>query len=170
MTHVAANHPSWVIGALVRAKATVRRIMEATFAARLAAYRDLRREIETNVLPLAGSVDGRRFTLQAPADGLRLRVGGYVALEHRTSRGSASPLAARSSHTDAGEIGWSGGDDALPTHARIRLVQGEGVVLDGPSPEALRPRRRAPGRGRGGAGLPARPARCWGARSCAPGR
>jgi len=33
------------------------------------------------VLPLATSVDGRRFTFQASLHGLELQVGGYVLLE-----------------------------------------------------------------------------------------
>jgi DNA helicase HerA-like ATPase len=108
------------------------RTMEATLAARLADYRVLRRDIETNVLPLAGSVDGRRFTLQAPVEGLQMRVGGYVALESLGRPRLGQVLALTIAEADAGEIGWSG-ETTLSTRVRIRLVQGEGVVLDGPS-------------------------------------
>jgi DNA helicase HerA-like ATPase len=105
--------------------------MEATLAARLADYRAVRRDIESNILPLAGSVDGRRFTLQAPVEGLRLRVGGYVALESPGRTRLGQVLALSIAHADAGEIGWSG-ETTLSTRVQIRLVQGEGVVLDGP--------------------------------------
>lgn len=43
-------------------------------------YRGLRRALESEVPPLATSLDGRSFRLQAPV-GLSLRPGGYVALE-----------------------------------------------------------------------------------------
>ena len=44
-------------------------------------YRTLRAELERSILPLAGSVDGRTFTLQAGLEGLQLELGGYVVLE-----------------------------------------------------------------------------------------
>ena len=40
------------------------------------AYRSLRRQLETDVLPLATSVDGRRFTLQSSLHALPARIGG----------------------------------------------------------------------------------------------
>ena len=42
-------------------------------------FRAVRRELELSVLPLASSVDGRRFSFQASLHDLRLRHGGYVA-------------------------------------------------------------------------------------------
>ncbi len=47
--------------------------MEPTLAGRLAEYRIMRREMEASVLPLATSVDGRRFTFQASLHGLTFR-------------------------------------------------------------------------------------------------
>ena len=47
----------------------------------LARYRNVRDHIEREALPLATSVDGRRFECQASLHGLRLRRGGYVTLE-----------------------------------------------------------------------------------------
>ena len=44
-------------------------------------FRAARRDLETSVLPLATSVDGRRFSFQASLYGLGLQVGGYVVLE-----------------------------------------------------------------------------------------
>src|SRR5688572_33235508 len=45
-------------------------------------FRAVRRELEASVLPLASSLDGRRFTFQASLHGLDLRLGGYVVVEH----------------------------------------------------------------------------------------
>ena len=42
----------------------------------LEAYRSLRAELESNVLALASSLDGRRFTLQAPVPDLPVQLGG----------------------------------------------------------------------------------------------
>ena len=58
---------------------------------RLEAYRDLRRDLERAIVPLATSVDGRRFTFQASLHDLAFQAGGYVVLEGegQASRGSA---------------------------------------------------------------------------------
>src|SRR3954454_4167333 len=47
----------------------------------LARFRDVRRRLEQAVLPLATSLDGRRFVFQASLHGLELRLGGYVMVE-----------------------------------------------------------------------------------------
>ena len=44
-------------------------------------FRETRRNLEASVLPLATSVDGRRFSFQASLYGLQLEVGGYVVLD-----------------------------------------------------------------------------------------
>jgi hypothetical protein len=44
-------------------------------------YRRARAEVESSILPLATSVDGRRFTFQVSLHGLSLQTGGYVVLE-----------------------------------------------------------------------------------------
>ena len=44
-------------------------------------FRSLRRQLEASVLPLATSVDGRRFSYQASLHDLQHRLGGYVVLE-----------------------------------------------------------------------------------------
>src|SRR3954452_11146593 len=102
--------------------------MEATLAAHLADYRSLRQELESSILAIATSVDGRRFTFQAPLDGLELRVGGYVMLGD-DRLGQVVRLAG--APADAGEIGWSG-DTTMSTRVGIRLAQGEGELLGGP--------------------------------------
>ena len=55
-----------------------------------AEFRALRREIEESILPLATSVDGRRFELQASLHGLELQVGGVRRARERR-RTSARP-------------------------------------------------------------------------------
>jgi uncharacterized protein len=102
--------------------------MEATLAAHLADYRSLRRELESSILPIATSVDGRRFTFQAPLEPLELRVGGYVMLGD-DRLGQVTSLAVLS--TDAGEIGWNGDGMMSKTTVRIRAASGEGQVLGG---------------------------------------
>jgi uncharacterized protein len=102
--------------------------MNETLAGQLADYRDRRRAIEANVLPLATSVDGRRFTLQASLHDLALRVGGYVVLESTGEPRLGQVHSLSVAHHDAGEIGW----EHASTRLTIRLAQGDGVVLDGP--------------------------------------
>src|SRR3954449_11056850 len=103
--------------------------MEATLATHLADYRSLRRELESSILPIATSVDGRRFEFQAPLDPLELRVGGYVTLGD-DRLGQVTSLGVVS--TDAGEIGWnSDGPMSQSTTLRIRAASGGGQVLGG---------------------------------------
>jgi uncharacterized protein len=105
----------------------------AAMTQRLAAYRSLRSQIEASVLPLATSVDGRRFSFQAAIQGLELRLGGYVVLgdEEGAPLGQIRSLGV--AEVDVGEVGLPPGetDDAI-LHARlpIRLARGEGMVLD----------------------------------------
>ena len=47
----------------------------------LDSFRAVRRDIEASVLPLATSLDGRRFTFQASLYALQLQVGGYAVLD-----------------------------------------------------------------------------------------
>jgi hypothetical protein len=46
-------------------------------------YRGVREALEAALLPLASSVDGRRFEFQVSLQGLELEPGGYVAIEGR---------------------------------------------------------------------------------------
>jgi uncharacterized protein len=91
--------------------------------ASLQEYRDVREALESAVLPLATSVDGRRFSFQTTLHGLELEAGGYVTIEDGGS--------ARLGQIVSLELH---GDDAtgpgLP-QVRIRAGRGEGVVLDG---------------------------------------
>ena len=49
--------------------------------ASLEEYRGLRETLEKAVLPLATSVDGRRFSFQSSLHRLELEAGGYVAID-----------------------------------------------------------------------------------------
>jgi hypothetical protein len=49
-------------------------------------FRETRRDIEASVLPLATSVDGRRFSFQASLHGLELQAGGYAVLDDGGTR------------------------------------------------------------------------------------
>jgi DNA helicase HerA-like ATPase len=92
-----------------------------------ARYRSLREDVERDILPLATSLDGRRFTFQASLYDLRLEVGGYAALEleGRTLLGQVTEL----------EIERADGPDLSVGDERarvvIRLARGTGVVLGG---------------------------------------
>jgi hypothetical protein len=100
--------------------------MTTELTARLADYRDLRQGIETAILPLASSVDGLTFELQASLHHLELRRGGYVVLtydgESRLGQVTDLHIAA----ADARDSGAAGGVDV-----RVRLAVGEGVFLEG---------------------------------------
>ena len=54
--------------------------MTAGFEQHLAQYRDLRRQLEENVLGLATSIDGRRFEFQASLYATGLGPGSYVMI------------------------------------------------------------------------------------------
>jgi uncharacterized protein len=94
-------------------------------ASGMAAYRGLRGRLERAVLPLATSVDGRAFELQASLYDLPLRRGGYVVmgaggrrrLGQVTELHAESVMAPTESLTDA------------PSSVLIRLARGTGVVL-----------------------------------------
>ena len=53
--------------------------------ASLEEYRDVREALERAVLPLATSVDGRRFSFQTSLHELELEAGGYVTLDDEGS-------------------------------------------------------------------------------------
>jgi hypothetical protein len=98
---------------------------------RASEYRALRASIETAVLPLSTSVDGRTFAFQASLHGLEFRVGGYVMLEDAAgqrlgqvhSLGLVSEEAAALEHSDA--------DMRTQSRVFVRLARGLGAILDG---------------------------------------
>jgi DNA helicase HerA-like ATPase len=92
-----------------------------TTANRLDEFRTRRRELEAAVLPLATSVDGRRFEFQASLHGLELGVGGYVALDEEEQ---AAPRTGQVLALEIVEVDVAG--------EHLRLARGVGVLLDGP--------------------------------------
>jgi uncharacterized protein len=91
--------------------------------ATLEEYRGMREALEAAVLPLATSVDGRRFVFQTTLHGLELEAGGYVTLDAGGSTRLGQLLSLELHHEDATAPG-------MP-HVRIRIGRGDGVVLDG---------------------------------------
>jgi uncharacterized protein len=99
---------------------------------RAEAFRSLRAELEASVLPLATSVDGRRFSFQAGVNGLALRLGGYAMLEGDGTAALGQIRSLGLTEVDMGEMGVTAEGDDLDLRARvpIRLARGEGVLLD----------------------------------------
>jgi uncharacterized protein len=91
--------------------------------AALEQYRGVREELERSVLPLANSVDGRRFTFQTSLHGLELEAGGYVMLE-----GDGSSRLGQTLSLELRTQAMTG--PGLP-EVGIRAGVGDGVVLDG---------------------------------------
>ena len=91
--------------------------------ASLEEYRDVREALERAVLPLATSVDGRRFDFQTSLHGLELEAGGYVTIDGGDSTGLGQVLSLERRTQDTATPG-------LP-QVRIRAGGGEGVVLEG---------------------------------------
>jgi len=89
----------------------------------LAEYRDVREQLERSILPLATSVDGRRFTFQTSLHDLELEAGAYVALDDDAGARLGQLLSLEFGSDDATGPG-------LP-QVRIRFGRGEGAVLEG---------------------------------------
>ena len=114
-----------------------------TTGTHLEQFRTLRAELEQSILPLAGSIDGRAFTLQASLHGLELELGGYVMLEGDDGEPALGQVRAlETSTTEAGTVGL-GAEGALSARVVIRLAVGAGVVLDG-APGPFHDRRARP--------------------------
>jgi hypothetical protein len=94
----------------------------------LEGYRGLREALETSILPLATSVDGRRFEYQSSLHGLELEAGGYVALDAGGRTRLGQLLSLRMEQQEAGALD-------RPGHILIRIARGEGTLLaGGPGP------------------------------------
>jgi DNA helicase HerA-like ATPase len=102
---------------------------EGDLAERLGSYRRVREQIERNILPLATSVDGRSFEVQASLHALALRRGGYVMLAVDDDTGQARMGQITDLRVDsvlAAGQGLAGvGSDVL-----VRLARGSGTLLD----------------------------------------
>lgn len=95
-------------------------------AHRLAAYREARTEVERAVLPLASSVDGLTFSMQASLYDLEFARGGYVVLEGDgvARLGQVTDLSISSRGTA------TAGVDSADFEGMVRLASGAGRVLD----------------------------------------
>ena len=101
---------------------------------RLARFRALRRELEGAVLPLATSIDGRRFSFQASLHGLALQLGGYVVLEHEGDDRLGQILALELDQREGTELDLPADDDApvaVRTQVVLRYARGDGALLEG---------------------------------------
>jgi len=98
-------------------------------------YRSLREELERSIRPLATSLDGRRFTLQASPHDLAFQAGGYVALGgDPATLGQVTRLElATEELADLAFAAPEGAEGEIRAAVRVRLVRGEGVVLGGES-------------------------------------
>jgi hypothetical protein len=94
------------------------------YLAALEEYRGLREALEESVLPLATSVDGRRFEFQASLHGLELDAGGYVTLDEGGETRLGQLLSLGMEQHEASALDGSG-------RVLIRLARGEGAVLGG---------------------------------------
>lgn len=99
---------------------------ESAVGDRLAEYRATRWELERSILPLATSVDGRRFRFQSSLYGLEFEPGGYVVLEEGGRKRLGQVLTVGLFQGDSGGMSV-GGDLAM----HIRAATGDGSVLDG---------------------------------------
>src|SRR4051794_9459170 len=97
---------------------------------RVEEFRDLRRELEGAVLPLAGSLDGRAFTFQASLHGLALAVGGYVVIEDGAAAWLGQVLELEAARVEGTEL--TAPDGGIRAQVPLRLAVGSGTVLEGP--------------------------------------
>ena len=95
-------------------------------------YRAVRRQLEEEVLPLATSVDGQRFSYQASLHGLELQAGSYVVLEQGDERRLGQVVTLEVARHQAMELaaGEAGGADHR-AQVVIRVAEGEGRILSG---------------------------------------
>jgi hypothetical protein len=110
-------------------------------------FRALRDRLEGSVLPLATSLDGRRFIFQASLHQLELRLGGYVVLEQEGVARLGQILDLRMEHQAAVhvDIAESGAPGPMSAGVTVRHAAGSGIVLGGDGiafhDAALRPAR-----------------------------
>jgi hypothetical protein len=104
----------------------------AGFEGGVETYRRIRHELERTILPLASSVDGRRFTFQASLHELAFQAGGYLVLEGdgEPRLGQVITLEAASREGPELDVGLG---DALSAQSQVllRYAQGDGVVVEG---------------------------------------
>ena len=105
---------------------------ESEFGPQLATFREMRRSLEASILPLATSVDGRRFSFQASLHGLELQVGGYVVLEGDGTGRLGQVLTVELDRQPATELTLpTAGAGEARTQVQVQYARGEGAVLEG---------------------------------------
>jgi DNA helicase HerA-like ATPase len=99
---------------------------------RLGEYRRVRHDLERVILPLATSVDGRRFSFQASLHDLAFQSGGYVVLENAGEPRLGQVITLTAVSREGPDLALAL-DDELTAHSRVvlRYAEGEGVVLAG---------------------------------------
>ena len=107
--------------------------MEPGLGPQVESFREARRNLEASVLPLATSVDGRRFSFQASLHGLPFQVGGYVVLDDGgTPRfGQVITLDLDRLSAEVMLPTQPGGAPENRTQVPIRYASGEGTILEG---------------------------------------
>ncbi len=93
----------------------------------VADFRQMRESLERSVLPLATSIDGRRFTCQASLHDLKLEVGGYVAIDADGELRLGQVMSLRMEQQEAGALD-------RPGTVLMRLARGEGTMLEAGGP------------------------------------
>ena len=95
-------------------------------------YRGVRRQLEEKILPLATSVDGRRFSYQTSLHGLELQAGSYVVLEQDLERRLGQVVTLEVARHPAMELA-AGDSDGAAHRAQvvIRSAEGDGRILSG---------------------------------------
>ena len=122
------------IGGKSRSAVTSAASGQSGLGPQLDTFREVRRELEASVLPLATSVDGRRFSFQASLYGLELQVGSYVVLEGDGTRYLGQVLTLGLDRQPVTELmlpAQSAGVPEARTEVQIRYASGEGTVLEG---------------------------------------
>ena len=120
--------------------------VQSGLGAQLESFREARRNLEESVLPLAISVDGRRFSFQVSLHSLKLQIGGYVMLEGGgTARlGQILSLELDQLSTELMLPVHPGGAPENRTQVQVRYARGEGVILEGRSARRRSPRTSSP--------------------------
>ena len=93
------------------------------YLAELEEFRGLREALEASVLPLATSVDGRRFEYQASLHGLELEAGGYVVLDAGGESRLGQVLSLEMEQRETSTLD-------RPGQILIRVARGAGTLLE----------------------------------------
>ncbi len=95
-------------------------------------YRAIRQQLEEEILPVATSVDGRRFSFQASLHGLAFQAGSYVVLEQGSLSRLGQVVTLEVGHNEGLELDAVASiGTAHRAQIMIRRAEGEGRVLSG---------------------------------------